>query len=251
LNASAAGIRALVFDFDGLILDTEVPVLESWEQVYRSYGVELPMDTWLETIGTADHDFDPFAHLQELLGRSLGREPLHADRILHRDAILHAQETLPGVREYIQEGRRLGLKLAVASSSRRQWVVGHLERLGIHEYWDAVLTADDVARTKPDPELYLAAVEAVGVVPHQAVAFEDSENGVKAAKAAGLHCVAVPAQLTMNMDFSLADLRIGSMSEVPLVKLLQKLRQDPMSRRPIGGQDEGAVEDRSERPRST
>jgi HAD superfamily hydrolase (TIGR01509 family) len=223
LNASRAHILALVFDFDGLILDTEVPVLASWQEVYRAHGVELPMDTWLETIGTADHEFDPFAHLQELLGRPLDREPLQGDRIRHRDAILHAQETLPGVREYLESARRLGLKLAVASSSRRQWVAGHLERLGIDEHWDVVKTSDDVTRTKPDPELYLAAVEALGVRPDQAVAFEDSENGVKAARAAGLYCVAVPAELTMGMDFSLADVRLGSMAEMPLEELLRQL----------------------------
>ena len=227
MSNSSPPIRALVFDFDGLILDTEVPVMESWRRVYRSHGVELPMATWLETIGTADHDFDPFQHLQELLGRSLDPEPLQAARILHRDAILHAQETLPGVRDYIAEGHRLGLRLAVASSSRRSWVTGHLERLGIHEHWDAVLTADDVKRTKPDPELYLAAVEAVGVEPGQAVAFEDSENGLKAAKAAGLYCVAVPAELTMKMDFSLADARLTSMSDRPLGELLDELSDQP------------------------
>ena len=216
-------MRALVFDFDGLILDTEIPVLESWQRVYRDHGVELPLDTWLETIGTADHEFDPFTHLEDLVGRRLESEPLQANRILHRDEVLHAQETLPGVRDYLGEARRLGLKLAVASSSRRSWVTGHLERLGIHEHWDAVKTADDVARTKPDPELYLAAVDALGVQPHEAVAFEDSENGVRAAKAAGLWCVAVPAPLTMSMDFSLADLRVGSLAEMPLTDLLARL----------------------------
>jgi HAD superfamily hydrolase (TIGR01509 family) len=223
LNKPLPVIRALVFDFDGLILETEIPVLESWRKVYDDHGVVLPLDVWMETIGTADHDFDPFAHLQELVGRPLDREPLQQNRILHRDAILHAMETLPGVRDYLEEARRMKLKLAVASSSRRRWVLGHLQRLGIHEHWDAVRTADDVVRTKPDPELYLAAVDALGVEPREAVAFEDSENGVKAAKAAGLWCVAVPAELTLGMDFSQADLVLGSMSEMPLHELLDRL----------------------------
>lgn len=218
-------MRALVFDFDGLILETEIPVLESWRRVYEEHGVELPMDTWLETIGTADHEFDPFAHLQELVGRPLQREPMQSRRILHRDAILHAQETLPGVRDYIEEGRRMGLKLAVASSSRRRWVVGHLERLGIHEHWDAVKTADDVEKTKPDPALYLAAVEALGVQAAEAIALEDSRNGVLAAKAAGLWCVGVPANLTRDMDLSDADVILGSLSDLSLPDLIARLAE--------------------------
>jgi len=218
-------VRALVFDFDGLILETEIPVLESWRRVYEEHGVELPMDTWLETIGTADHEFDPFAHLQELVGRPLQREPMQSRRILHRDAILHAQETLPGVRDYIEEGRRMGLKLAVASSSRRRWVVGHLERLGIHEHWDAVKTADDVEKTKPDPALYLAAVEALGVQAAEAIALEDSRNGVLAAKAAGLWCVGVPANLTRDMDLSDADVILGSLSDLSLPDLIARLAE--------------------------
>jgi len=218
-------VRALVFDFDGLILETEIPVLESWRRVYEEHGVELPMDTWLETIGTADHEFDPFAHLQELVGRPLQREPMQSRRILHRDAILHAQETLPGVRDYIEEGRRMGLKLAVASSSRRRWVVGHLERLGIHEHWDAVKTADDVEKTKPDPALYLAAVEALGVQAAEAIALEDSRNGVLAAKSAGLWCVGVPANLTRDMDLSDADVILGSLSDLSLPDLIARLAE--------------------------
>lgn len=216
-------MRALVFDFDGLILETEIPVMESWRRVYEEHGVELPMAIWLETIGTADHEFDPFAHLQELVGHPLEREPMQSRRILHRDAILHAKETLPGVLDYIDAARRMGLKLAIASSSRRQWVVGHLERLGIHPHWDAIKTADDVARTKPDPALYLAAVDALGVEPREAVAFEDSRNGVLAAKAAGLWCVGVPANLTRDMDLSEADVVLGSLSDLSLDDLLARL----------------------------
>ena len=81
LTRGSPVIRALVSDFDGLILDTEIPVLESWRKVYEDHGVVLPMDTWMETIGTADHDFDPFGHLQDLVGRTLECEPIHAARI--------------------------------------------------------------------------------------------------------------------------------------------------------------------------
>jgi HAD superfamily hydrolase (TIGR01509 family) len=177
----------------------------------------------METIGTSEHEFDPRGYLQALVGEALDWEVLQRGRIAHRDSIIHAQEILPGVREYIAEARELGLKLAVASSSSRRWVLGHLERLGIQEPWDAVLCQEDVARTKPDPALYLAAVAALGVEPAEAIAFEDSFNGVLAAEAAGLWCVAVPGALTREMDFSRADVVVGSLSELSLTELLERL----------------------------
>jgi len=128
-----------------------------------------------------------------------------------------------GVRDYVADAKRMGLLLAVASSSSRAWVLGHLERLGLGAQWDAVRTRDDVARTKPAPDLYLSAVAALGVAPEEAVAFEDSANGIAAAKDAGLLCVAVPNALTAGMDLSRADLRLGSLAETPLERLLAVL----------------------------
>jgi len=130
------------------------------------------------------------------------------------------------VRDYVADAKRMGLLLAVASSSSRAWVLGHLERLGLGAQWDAVRTRDDVARTKPAPDLYLAAVEALCVDPTEAVAFEDSVNGIAAAKAAGLLCVAVPNALTAGMDLSQADVKLDSLAETPLAELLARLARD-------------------------
>jgi beta-phosphoglucomutase-like phosphatase (HAD superfamily) len=118
------------------------------------------------------------------------------------------------VRDYVADAKRLGLRFAVASSSRA-WVLGHLERLHLHAEWDAVRTHDDVARTKPAPDQYLAAAEALGVAPGEAVAFEDSVNGIAAAKAAGLRCVAVPNALAAGMDLSQADVQPDSLAQTP------------------------------------
>ena len=127
---------------------------------------------------------------------------------------------MAGVREYINDARRLGLKMAIASSASRRWVVGHIERLGIHAHWDAVLTRDDVARSKPSPDLYVAATKALDVAPEHAVALEDSPHGIAAAKDAGLRAVAVPNALTKDLDLSRADVRLSSLAEMPLAKLL-------------------------------
>jgi HAD superfamily hydrolase (TIGR01509 family) len=144
-------------------------------------------------------------------------------RDARKTELIAALDVMVGVREYVADAKRLGLRLAVASSSSRTWVLGHLERLGLSADWDAVRTRDDVARTKPAPDLYLAAVEALGVAPNEAVAFEDSTNGIAAAKAAGLLCVAVPNALTAGMDLGRADLRLSSLMETPLERLLAVL----------------------------
>ncbi|MEP6693074.1 MAG: HAD family hydrolase [Chloroflexota bacterium] len=215
-------IRALVFDFDGLILETETPSYETWAEIYREHGHELPMDLWHGYIGS-DRGFDPAGHLAALVGEGFDRETTQTRRDARKTELIAALDTMAGVREYVADAKRLGLLLAVASSSSRAWVLGHLERLGLRSEWDAVCTRDDVARTKPAPDLYLAAVKALDVAPQETVAFEDSLNGIAAAKDAGLLCVAVPNALTAGMDLSRADLRLGSLAETPLERLLAVL----------------------------
>jgi HAD superfamily hydrolase (TIGR01509 family) len=219
-------IRALVFDFDGLILETETPSYDTWAAVYREHGHELPLDRWLDYIGREGGYFDAGDHLAALVGEGFDRDAVRLRRDSRKTELIDALDVMVGVREYVADAKRLGLRLAVASSSSRKWVRGHLERLGLHAEWDAVRTRDDVARTKPAPDLYLSAVAALGVAPQEAVAFEDSANGIAAAKDAGLLCVAVPNALTAAMDLSRADLRVGSLADTPLEELLTRLARD-------------------------
>jgi HAD superfamily hydrolase (TIGR01509 family) len=216
-------IRALVFDFDGLILETETPAYETWAEVYREHGQELPLDRWFDYIGREGGWFDAADHLAALVGEGFDRDAARARRDARKTELIAALDVMVGVREYVADAKRLGLRLAVASSSSRAWVLGHLERLRLHAEWDAVRTRDDVAQTKPAPDLYLAAVEALGVAPNEAVAFEDSMNGIAAARAAGLRCVAVPNALTAGMDLSRADLRLTSLAETSLEDVLARL----------------------------
>jgi HAD superfamily hydrolase (TIGR01509 family) len=219
-------IRALVFDFDGLILETETPAYQTWAEIYREHGQALPLDRWFDYIGREGGFFDAADHLAALVGEGFDREAARKRRDAKKTDLIAALDVMAGVREYVADAKRLGLRLAVASSSSRAWVLGHLERLHLHAEWDAVRTRDDVARTKPAPDLYLAAVEALGVAPREAVAFEDSMNGIAAAKDAGLWCVAVPNALTAGMDLSRADVRLHSLAETPLEELLALLARD-------------------------
>jgi HAD superfamily hydrolase (TIGR01509 family) len=139
------------------------------------------------------------------------------------DALIAAAAVLPGVHDYIADARRLGLQLGVASSSSRAWVSGHLARLELHQHFVCIACRDDVPRTKPDPALYHAALAALGVRPEEAIALEDSPNGILAAKRAGLFCVAVPNALTCQLPLHQADLQIPSLAAFPLPRLLHTI----------------------------
>jgi len=215
-------IKAFVFDFDGLILDTEEPVYRSWLEVYQAHGQELPFDRWIQIVGSSTATFDPKGHLEQRLGRALAQEVLDR-RIERRTALVRAQPILPGVVELIDSAREAGLRVGVASSSTRQWVNGHLERLGLLERFDCVRCRDDVALVKPAPDLYLAVVECLGVAPSEALAIEDSPNGIAAAKAAGLRCVAVPNVITGGLDLSHADVILPTLEGVTPADLVRKI----------------------------
>jgi len=217
-------IKALIFDFDGLIVDTELPDYESWQKVYQSHGCELAVEKWgLIVGGTGASDFDPHTHLEELCGQKLDREEVWIGRRKQYLDSISEQPVLPGVLDYLDEADRLGLKLAVASSSPENWVRGHLARLGLYQRFAAVKTADDVIRTKPDPELFAATLEELKLKADQAIVFEDSPNGVKAANAAGIFTIVVPNTLTAQLPMQGADLRLNSLAELPLGELLKKV----------------------------
>jgi HAD superfamily hydrolase (TIGR01509 family) len=215
-------IRAIVFDFDGLILDTEEPVYRSWLEVYEAHGETLPFDRWVQIVGSTTTEFHPQRHLEERLGRPLSQDVLD-ERAARRTGLILAQQVLPGILQCIDDAKALGLKLGVASSSTREWVTGHLERLGILGRFDCVRCRDDVNRAKPAPDLYVAVLDCLGVSPSEAFAIEDSPNGVIAAKQAGMLCVAIPNSITAKLDLSQADVLLQSLSDLPLRDLLQRL----------------------------
>lgn len=221
---TATGFEALVFDFDGLILETEHADYESWAKLYRDHGEHLSMELWGNVIGRGHKFFDPFAELERRLNARLpDRERLLAGRQAHHLEMIAVLEVLPGVLDRIAEARAMGLKLGVASSSSRGWVTGHLDRLGLGG-WDCVRTRDDVAEAKPDPELYISVCACMGADPARSVALEDSPNGIQAAKAAGLKCVAIPNPMTIGLLLGEADLRLDSLAEASLGVILERLR---------------------------
>jgi len=216
-------IRALLFDFDGTLVDTESADLRSWHEVFEAHGVELPIDRFALRIGTLTGP-DEFDELDALLDAPCDREAVAVARRSRERELVELEELRPGVAAYLDDARALGLSVGIVSSSSRGWVEGNLERLDFADGWAVVTCADgDTTRCKPSPALYVEALESLGVAAGEAIAVEDSPNGVAAARAAGIFCVAVPNDVTARLNLSEADLVVDSLEAIPLAELLARL----------------------------
>jgi HAD superfamily hydrolase (TIGR01509 family) len=212
-------IEALVFDFDGTILDTESAEYETWQEVYHRYGQELPLKEWSLIVGSAGHTFDLLAHLEQLAGRSLPRDEIRAERRRRDDMIVDSLRPREGVVDLIGAAKDAGRRLAIASSSPRYWVDRHLLRLGLLDDFPVIASFDETGRGKPDPATYNHALRRLGLAPTQAVAIEDSPNGAAAAAAAGIACLVVPNPVTARMEFPAGTRIWPSLAGVTLEKL--------------------------------
>jgi HAD superfamily hydrolase (TIGR01509 family) len=210
-------IKALIFDFDGLLVDTESPILVAWQEMFRESGTELPLDVWHTVVGTQHTGSTMLRHLAEL-GPA---DPEETRRRLRArvNELVALEGPRDGIPQYLKEAEALGLRMAVASSASGEWVRAQLLRAGLTGHFEAVLTGD-LHPAKPRPDLYLAALAALDVTAGEALAFEDSPHGVTAAKAAGIRCVAVPNPVTAQLPFGHADLVLTSFTHTPLADLL-------------------------------
>jgi HAD superfamily hydrolase (TIGR01509 family) len=215
-------IRAFLFDFDGLILDTETASRAGWRWLYEQHGHELPDDLWITVVGTHS-SWDIMGHLEELVGEPLDRDTWNERRYAHELTLLEAETLRPGILDYLEYAREHGLKRAIVSSASRRWIDMHLERLEQAVGWDAILTADrDAERAKPNPTMYLEALDVLDVSPGEAIVFEDSPNGVAAGKAAGIFVVGVPNEVTRDVGLHDADLVVDSLADLPPSELVER-----------------------------
>ncbi|EKN69085.1 haloacid dehalogenase-like hydrolase family protein [Neobacillus bataviensis LMG 21833] len=212
-------MKAIIFDFDGLIVDTESIWYECFREVLAAKGLDLTIEQFSNVVGTTGDV------LYDYIRRSLP-SPVSLEEIRRSAHVLFSAKMgdpvlRDGVENYLKEANDLGLKIGLASSSSRDWVEGYLRKLQIFDCFDAIKTRDDVVEVKPHPALYLKTLEALSVSPSEAVAFEDSRNGLLAAVAAGLPCIMVPNGVTAHLDFTEAIHQIPSMAEVKLGEILK------------------------------
>lgn len=212
-------ITALIFDFDGLLMDTESTLLASWQYEWRQYQLELAADGFF-----ADHGGDVnearYARLAAAVGPEYDQVASHARRMAHRNRLNAVLDLEPGIRAWLDQADELGLRLAIASSSPRSWVTRMLDQVGQLARFATVVCGDEVEQVKPHPGVYLLALDQLGVAPREAVAFEDTPHGVAAAKAAGLRCVAVPNRHTDPARFGAADVLLASAKDRPIAELV-------------------------------
>lgn len=214
-------IRALVFDFDGLILDTETPLIDAYSDVHSAYGKPFDRNLFIREVGHADFAFDPWKEF----GGTYDRGELDREMRFYKQIRVLAQPILPGVVPMMDLARKMGLAVALASNSPHQHCNNHLERIGLLKRFQVIACREDVASPKPAPDLYQLAVGRLGLSPHEAIAFEDSHAGSVAAKRAGLWCVAIPNPSSTHHDFTHADCRAFSMAELTLETLMERFSQ--------------------------
>jgi HAD superfamily hydrolase (TIGR01509 family) len=223
-------IRALIFDFDGTLLDTESPHMVAWQAIFEQHQVTLSLDLWYQHIGQAAGSFDVHAHLEALVKRPMNRDEVRARYRTRFMELLALERLRDGVETWLAEAGRLGLDLAIASGSPRAWVAGHLTELGLTDQFKALRCLDDVVHSKPSPEVYLAALDCLGLQPDEAIAIEDTPNGSRAAKAAGLYTIAVPNAVTRHLQFEQADLVLESLADLALPDALEIATRRPTAR---------------------
>lgn len=213
-------IRAVVFDFDGLIIDTETPSYHAFCEVYREYGAELPLAEYAKCVGTSHDLFNPYTYISDCLGETIDPEVVRTKFQAIYSKLLFESALRPGVMDYLKTARKLNLKTALATSSTISWIEPFFNQFQLTEYFDYVTTADEVSKVKPDPELYLKSLSKLQVAADEAVSFEDSLNGFNAARTAGLHCVVVPNEMTRQFAFADYDLLIDSMTDKSLEEVI-------------------------------
>jgi HAD superfamily hydrolase (TIGR01509 family) len=217
-------IKAIIFDFDGLILDTETHEYEVLNEIFKEHQSELPLEVWGKLIGTIT-SFNPFSYLEEQTKKTFNHDELKKlqnERFSQRIMQEHAR---PGVIDYLDAAKSLGLKIGLASSSNYEWVSSHLKRLQLLDRFECIRTSDHVEHVKPDPALYVETAKCLGVNPEECIAFEDSANGALAAKRAGMKCVTVPNTVTKGLEFCEVDHSLESMAHMELKQLISFLNE--------------------------
>lgn len=212
-------IRAVIFDMDGVIVDSEPMHIEAEKQTLLEYGVNITTEELRSYTGTtAEFEFNDLIRKYKLntTTDSLFREK---ERILFRLLEGKTQPT-KGVLDLIRNLKKHGIKLGIATSGHRKLAHYYLDKLGIEQLFDTVVCSEDITRSKPDPEIFLKAAKKLGVDPAECIVIEDSKLGIEAATKAGMKHIGYSNPNSGSQDLSKADYVISDFTKLDLEKLL-------------------------------
>jgi HAD superfamily hydrolase (TIGR01509 family) len=225
------GLKAVVFDFDGLLMDTESTLVEGWRAEWAFHGLNLDLDDgfWPGHGGNiTEHRLD---RLAAVVGPTFDRTASLARFLAHRDRLHQSMDLCPGIRTWLADARTMGLARAVASSSPLAWVREHLSRVGAFDAFEVITTGEEVPAHKPDPAVYHLALDRLGIAGARAIAVEDTPHGVSAARAAGMATVAIPNPFVDVRQLDSADIVLSSAAELRLADVIARLPSHPADRR--------------------
>ncbi|MCJ7715932.1 MAG: HAD-IA family hydrolase [Anaerolineales bacterium] len=218
-------LQGILFDFDGLILDTETTIFQAWQDKFREYGKELHLEDWAVILGKSGSAEGPAEKFLQTIKDEEEKRAIQAEVSRKELELVVKQKPLPGVEELIKKSKHHGLSLGIVSSSDQEWVHTHLKRLDLWKYFDHTSCAEEVQQAKPDPALYQLGLQKMNVVAEKVIVLEDSPNGVLAAKRAGLFCIAVPNSLTRQLPFfpngGMPDRVLESLQDFPWDELMK------------------------------
>jgi len=213
-------IKAVIFDMDGVIVDSEPMHIEAEKRILLRYGVKISTDELRTYTGTtAEFEFTDLIRKYNL-NTTVDRLFREKETLLFE---LLERKTRPtkGVVKLLRSLKQRGLKLAVASSGHRKLVHYFLEKLKIAALFDSVVCAEDVTRSKPDPEIFLKAAKGLRVDPTECIVIEDAKLGVEAAKSAGMKCIGYRNPNSGNQDLSKADLVVDNFTKLDVQSVIQ------------------------------
>lgn len=223
-SASMPDLKALIFDFDGTIIDTESTAFRAWQNIYREHGQELGIGEYAQCIGTNHDVFNPQTTLTSRVAYEINWDETTARRRMLEREFLSEQKIAPGVSELVETAKDQGIRLAIGSSSPRKWIDRVMPLPDTDRIFEVIVTSDD-ALPKPRPDIYLGVLNRLGISPAEAVVIEDSPNGALAAYRAGIFCVTVPNVITRLLKFEYGNLKVESLAEITLDQIRNALRR--------------------------
>ncbi|HWL13370.1 MAG TPA: HAD family hydrolase [Ureibacillus sp.] len=217
--------KAIIFDFDGTIIDTETAWYITFRDAYKKHGIHLTLEQYSQCLGTSLHSFNPYTYLKTHHNLPIDLEEFKQSVQQQHTEKMIKEGIRPGILKLLESAKALGLKIGLASSSERVWIDKFVKLHGIENYFECYCTADTVQNVKPDPELYFQALEKLGVEASEAIAIEDSPNGARAAVAAGIPTVVIKNEITKQLPFGDGHYTIDSLDEHELDTLAELVQQ--------------------------